>query len=170
MKYSVTGYPLTLEGARNACNGFGKSWSFHTETSTSLSCTKGSTRLEDNCNCDSYRILVWEDGADDFGSDIIRVSGSTVAGHYYGGHSPCKLWSLIVNRVEYEMSYCGVWSSSGIVFTHITLLLLIIIKFLIEILKMCLWFSENYFYLQITQMIQTVEGVIFGMDGPFGRY
>ena len=114
MKYSVTGYPLTLQGARDACNGFGSNWTFHTETSASLSCTKTPTRLEDNCkDCGSYRILVWEDGADDFGPN----SYSTLAGHYYGGHSPCKAGD--------NMFYCGVWSSSGIVFTHLTLVVLI---------------------------------------------
>ena len=98
-----------MQGARDACNGFGSDWMFHTETSASLSCTKAPTQLEDNYNdCGSYRILVWEDGADDFGPNSLH----TLAGHYYGGHFP------------HYMNHCGVWSSSGIVFMHITIMVL----------------------------------------------
>ena len=110
MKYFITGYPITLQGARDACKGFGNGWVFGRETSASLSCAKPPATPAHNCytddnDCSRYRILVWEDGADDNGPN----SYPTVAGQYYGGHSPCE--------EDAQVPYCGVWGT-GILFNH----------------------------------------------------
>ena len=107
MEYSVIGYPLSNQGARDACKGFGPSWSFGEETKASLSCAKPPATPKDICNnCSSYRLLVWEDGADERGRNLY----STVAGQYYGGYSPCTRSN--------NLPYCGDWNVSGILLTH----------------------------------------------------
>jgi len=93
-------HPLTLQGARNACKEFGDGWAFGHETSASLRCFKAPATVKSNCNdCSSFRILVWEDGADEYGPN----SKHTVAGQYYGGHSPCSSYT--------NVPYCGVWGT-----------------------------------------------------------
>ena len=60
-------------------------------TANSLVCTKG-IQWNSNCNnCDTWRLLVWEDGGHEYepGSNYNGVQISTEAGKYYGGHSPC---------------------------------------------------------------------------------
>ena len=117
MKYFITEtHPLTLQGARNACKEFGDGWAFGHETSASLRCFKAPATVKSNCNdCSSFRILVWEDGADEYGPN----SKHTVAGQYYGGHSPCSSYT--------NVPYCGVWGT-GILFKHNKRMILIYIK------------------------------------------
>ena len=108
-----TGYPVTLQGARDACKGFGSSWQFGRETSASLICFQAPSQVQSNCDeCSSYRILVWKDGANERGPN----SKSTVAGQYYGGQSPCGSGNL---------PYCGVWNVNGILFKHNKVMILI---------------------------------------------
>ena len=89
--------------ATSACQNFGSDWSVDRIQSNALVCTTRGVRWLDNCNdCATWRMIVWQDGgrADDTEGQL-----STVAGKYYGGHSPCY-------GVD-NFQDCGVWGSSS---------------------------------------------------------
>jgi len=88
----VDHFTLDKAGAIDACDSMG--WTVGWIHDVSLICTAPGTSHDDDCNsCDTWRLLVWEDGGRD------RIHGGekyyTKAGRAYGGHSPCKQgWSL----------------------------------------------------------------------------
>jgi len=85
-------FTLDKAGAIGACDAMG--WIVGWINDAALICTAPGTSHDDDCNsCDTWRLLVWEDGGRD------RIHGGekyyTKAGRAYGGHSPCKQgWSL----------------------------------------------------------------------------
>ena len=69
----------------------------------SLVCTKDGLSPEMNCSsCAEWRLLVWEQGADEHGPN----SFSTLPFEYYGGHDPCTTGD--------NLQYCGSWKGNGI--------------------------------------------------------
>ena len=52
-----------LNSAIVACRNFGDDWSVQRITDGALVCTRGSSTAFSNCDyCDSWRLVVWEDG------------------------------------------------------------------------------------------------------------
>jgi len=93
---------LDERSATIACQNFGSGWSVDKILSKALVCTKSGTSWNDNCNdCTTWRMIVWQDGGCENDSKCQQYSVSTVAGKYYGAHSPC-VWGD--NYQE-----CGVW-------------------------------------------------------------
>ena len=93
---------LNLEGARTACQKFGSNWKETYTTDGSIVCsTVPFTKV---CNkCDSWRLLVWTDGAYEVRkNDNYNTweKAATSAGHYYCGHNPCK---------GGDLTYGGTW-------------------------------------------------------------
>ena len=84
--------------AKVNCQLFGSEWDVAHETSGSIVCTKNGIGWGNNCDsCDTWRLLVFESGSDEYGTG----SKSTHAGSYYGGHSPC--------HYEDNHLWCGYW-------------------------------------------------------------
>ena len=83
---------LTAKNAATKCTSFGKDWKVSRNTMGASICTKGDTSPYDNCHgCDSWRILVWKDGAcDRLLPKDCRFNTTTVAGNYYCGYEPCQ--------------------------------------------------------------------------------
>ena len=96
---------LMERSANSTCQNFGPDWSVDRIKSNALVCTKRGVIWSDNCNdCTTWRMIVWQDGG--FADDTYNgQSISTVAGKYYGGHSPCKDLD--------NFQDCGVWGSSS---------------------------------------------------------
>ena len=89
--------------AIQACTGFGSGWGVAKLNEGSLVCTKDGRSWKSDCNsCESWRLLVWEQGADEFGAN----SFSTSPNKYYGGHTPCELGD--------NLPYCGSWRGNNI--------------------------------------------------------
>ena len=85
---------LEFQVAEKTCKQFGKEWKITRTTPGSLVCSKVSYLL--NChNCESWRLLVWEDGACDKLAVSRCRSNTTRAGEYYCGYSPCKTGDLV---------------------------------------------------------------------------
>ena len=84
---------LDEEKATKACKTMG--WTVGWIGDKSLICTAPGISYDNDCNsCETWRLLVWEDGGRD------RLHGgekyNTKAGRSYGGHNPCKEgWSLV---------------------------------------------------------------------------
>ena len=88
-----------------ACRAFGNDWTVNKKTDRSLVCTKGSVSWHSNCsNCSTWRLMVWEDGGSEYNKSE-HSWHSTVAGKYYGGHSPCA--------DEDNFPVCGDWMTGG---------------------------------------------------------
>ena len=86
--------------AKLACEQFGIGWKVTRKTNHSLVCSKVSSLL--NChNCDTWRLLVWRDGACDKLIDSKCNPNMTKAGHYYCGYDPCAKYG--------NLSYGGKW-------------------------------------------------------------
>ena len=84
--------------AKVNCQSFGSEWDVARETSGSIVCTKNGIGWKNNCDsCDTWRLLVFESGSDEHGTG----SKSTLAGSYYGGHSPCEHGD--------NLPLCGYW-------------------------------------------------------------
>ena len=93
---------LNVETAKTACESFGRRWKITRKTSGSAVCS--TVPSDKNCHgCNSWRLLVWEDGA----CDRLRPSkcrfNNTKAGKYYCGYDPCKTGDLV---------YGGIWGTS----------------------------------------------------------
>ena len=85
--------------AKVNCQLFGSEWDVAYETSGSIVCTKNGIGWGNNCDsCDTWRLLVFESGSDEHGTG----SKSTLAGSYYGGHSPC-------GGSGNNLPWCGNW-------------------------------------------------------------
>ena len=98
----ITLSALDERSANITCQSFGPDWSVVRIQSKALVCTKDGLTWTENCNdCTTWRMVVWQDGGCE--ADTV-YSASTVAGIYYGGHSPC-------GRDNYQS--CGVWASPG---------------------------------------------------------
>ena len=99
------GHELNLKGAKSACKLFGSKWKMTRKTEGSLVCS--TVPWYKNCNkCDSWRLLVWIDGA----CDISKYdpyskcrNNATLTGHYYCGYDPCK---------SGDLSDGGTWSNT----------------------------------------------------------
>ena len=88
--------------ANITCQNFGSDWSVDRIQSKALVCTKDGIDWQENCDdCTTWRMIVWQDGGCENDIYCKRDSIATVAGKYYGGHSPCKSGN---NYQE-----CGVW-------------------------------------------------------------
>ena len=92
-----------MDGAEEACRRFGSDWNVTRETEGSLVCSTVS--WSKNCNtCDSWRLLVWEDGACDISKHDPYSkcrNNATLAGTYYCGYDPC---------IGGNLTYGGIWS------------------------------------------------------------
>ena len=93
---------LNAEAAQTACESFGYGWKITRTTPGSVVCSTVS--FDKNCqDCNSWRLLVWKDGA----CDRLRSSkcrfNSTKAGKYYCGYDPCESGDLV---------YGGMWGNS----------------------------------------------------------
>ena len=86
--------PLNLESARATCSSFGSNWNVTRTTEGSIVCSN--VPWHRNCEtCDSWRLLVWIDGACEIGKydpySKCKTSGKTTkAGQFYCGYNPCK--------------------------------------------------------------------------------
>lgn len=91
--------------ARLYCETLGSEWSVkHVDVKGSLYCLKGTTPTGSDCNsCDTYRIVVWKDGAGETMNDSGSYPFNTVAGTVYGGHKPCKKGSDTLTEVCYPV-------------------------------------------------------------------
>ncbi len=90
--------------AEQACTEFGNGWSVEKVIEGALICTKDSLHWGQSCtDCEKWRLLVWEDGADEFPNDqgVTHDPYSTNIGKYYGGHPTCQN--------ENDLPLCGVW-------------------------------------------------------------
>ena len=94
---------MDRKGAREACRSFGVGWDVREELSTSLVCTTNAVNQSCSGECDTWRLLVWEDGVYGNGSH----SHVTRAGSYYGGYYPCESSD--------KHSYCG----ESVSYTHL---------------------------------------------------
>ena len=103
MKLSFKVEPrLTLEEAEKACKSFGTRWKITRKAHGAAVCSTVS--WEKNCNkCDSWRLLVWNDGAcEKIKNDATKCqSNITKGGHFYCGHDPCTPYG--------DLSYGGTW-------------------------------------------------------------
>ena len=93
---------LNAEAAQTACESFGRRWRITRKTPGSAVCSIVTS--DKNCHgCNSWRLLVWKDGA----CDRLRSSkcrfNSTKAGKYYCGYDPCLSGDLV---------YGGMWGNS----------------------------------------------------------
>ena len=96
-----------MNDARIACTEFGSGWNVAKVSVGALVCTNAGYQAGDNCYnlCHNWRLLVWEDGADDIGKWMSEgKSYSTKAGKYYGGHTPCN--------EEDNFPTCGQWTDT----------------------------------------------------------
>ena len=95
-----------------ACRAFGNDWTVNKKTDRSLVCTKGSVSWHSNCsNCSTWRLMVWEDGGSEYNKGEYSAEhheSSTVAGKYYGGHSPCAVYDDVD-----DFPVCGDWMTGG---------------------------------------------------------
>ena len=98
---------MDKSSAITACRNFGHDWSVNKTLDKALVCTKANTSWERNCNsCSTWRLLVWENGGWERGLSCKGYNDpSTLAGYYYGGHSPCKCGD--------NYPTCGRWTSAG---------------------------------------------------------
>ena len=91
---------INLEGAKQACKQFGIGWKVTRQTNNSLVCSKVSWLL--NCHkCDTWRLLVWKDGACEKLIDSKCNQNMTKAGEYYCGNEPCQRYG--------NLRYGGKW-------------------------------------------------------------
>ena len=89
--------------AEKACKTFGKEWKITRKTLGSSVCS--TVPSDRNCHsCDSWRLLVWEDGACDRLVSSQCRSNITKSGNYYCGYDPCQGGELV---------YAGVWGPFG---------------------------------------------------------
>ena len=110
---------LDEHSATIACQNFGSGWSVNRIQCKALVCNKNGTSWTSNCNdCTTWRMIVWQDGGCETDSKCQQYSVSTVAGKYYGGHSPCA-WGD-------NYRDCGVWGRTGntslIIYRYLTYL------------------------------------------------
>jgi len=90
---------LSEQNTRDACAALGGAWSVRWTGEGALVC--GTVGAGSDCNgCDTWRLMVWENGAKDQASG--GADYQTVAGSYYGGHSPCT--------VGWNLPLCGDWA------------------------------------------------------------
>ena len=82
-----------LERAENACKAFGEDWKISRKTQGSLVCS--TVAHYQNCqSCDSWRLLVWENGfCDRLVASKCRFN-TTRSGNFYCGYEPCKTGDL----------------------------------------------------------------------------
>ena len=94
---------LNLEGAKAACSSIGSNWKVTRTTEGSLVCS--TVPWSENCNdCDSWRLLVWRDGACEISAHDTYSkckSAATKAGHFYCGYKPCK---------GGDLTHGGIWT------------------------------------------------------------
>ena len=97
------GQALGLESAEMACKTFGKEWKITRRTSGSAVCSTVPS-LQNCHDCESWRLLVWEDGAcDRLVSSKCRFD-TTKSGNYYCGYDPCNGGDLVQG---------GLWGQFG---------------------------------------------------------
>ena len=93
---------LNAEAAQTACESFGRRWRITRTTPGSVVCSTVS--FDKNCHdCNSWRLLVWKDGACDRLRSSKCRSNNTRAGKYYCGYKPCDSGDLV---------YGGIWGTS----------------------------------------------------------
>ena len=98
--YSFLCSKIGFLDAKKKCKSFGDNWKITRRTGGSAVCSTVSYLK--NCHtCDSWRLLVWEDGACDRLLPSMCRSNSTITGNYYCGYDPCRTGSL---------TFGGVWS------------------------------------------------------------
>ena len=85
---------IGLVAAKEACKRFGNDWNATHPTQGSVICSKISY-LQNCHSCDTWRLLVWKDGACDLLNHRNCRSNATKAGHFYCGYSPCKTGDLV---------------------------------------------------------------------------
>ena len=116
-----------VKAARKACQNFGEGWVVGKVSDGALVCTKAGRTYQSNCawgpkrkyceaadllirqelrdcgvECDTWRLVVWDDGSNEYKLDENNPRYSTKAGKYYGGHLPCKPGD------NYQL--CGDWN------------------------------------------------------------
>ena len=100
MRKFVIGHQSNRAMAKQACEQFGKGWKVTRTTNHTLVCSKVSSLL--NCHsCDTWRLLVWKDGACDKLVDSKCNPNMTKAGNYYCGFDPCAKYD--------NLRYGGKW-------------------------------------------------------------
>ena len=86
---------LDEQGAEKACREFGIGWSVSVVRDGSLVCTRSPYTWVNNCHTwETWRLVVWKDGAHEFDAGGSRYDGipvSSKSGKYYGGHEPCEI-------------------------------------------------------------------------------
>ena len=102
LRVSLTFYHVlgaNLKEAEKLCNGLGENWKITRKTKGSAVCS--TVPHYENCHgCESWRLLVWEDGAcDKLLSNRCRFN-NTESGNYYCGYEPCK---------DGDLKYGGIW-------------------------------------------------------------
>ena len=103
--YLIATLGLTKTDAVNKCSTFGEGWKVTRKTMGAAVCTKGDTSPLDNCHgCDSWRLLVWADGACDRLLPKDCRFNTTKAGNYYCGYAPCE---------DGDLSTGGAWSKGN---------------------------------------------------------
>ena len=91
---------LTLEDAEATCKSYGTPWTITRKAYGAAVCS--TVGWLDNCNnCDSWRLLVWNDGAC---ADFYCRSNRTKAGHFYCGNEPCEPGNFL---------YGGTWGKGN---------------------------------------------------------
>ena len=97
------GQALGLESAEMACKTFGKEWKITRRTPGSAVCS--TVPSLQNCHgCESWRLLVWEDGACDRLVPSKCRFDTTKSGNYYCGYNPCTGGNLVQG---------GLWGQFG---------------------------------------------------------
>ena len=82
-----------LEKAENACKALGEDWKISRKTQGSLVCSTVSHYQ--NCqSCDSWRLLVWENGFCDRLQPSKCRFNTTRSGNFYCGYEPCETGDL----------------------------------------------------------------------------